>query len=400
MNLRPYQQQALDKMLWSMSLEGNDICVVPTAGGKSLIIASLANSLNRNILILQPTKEILEQNYEKMLEYVPKEEIGIYSASMNSRDVKKYTFATIGSIYKVPELFQGFGVVIVDECNEIPIKNLSGMYGSFFKGIGKVKIFGFTATPYRLDATYEWNNGELTAGVGIKLINRMKPFFWSRIIFNLSVAELLEQKYLCPPTYIDKSVVTQADLPINASRSDYDLFGVEVVLEKKKSQILQAIEYSKTIAKSILVFCVSVKQAQDLQAITPDSAVVTAKTDKQTREQIIKDFRGGKIKVVFNCSVMTRGFDYPALECVILARPTQSLGLYVQMVGRVLRISEGKKTGYVIDLTNTVRKLGRVETIKIDKIENKWDIVSETGAWHNKQLYKYVIPTKKTNDLF
>jgi DNA repair protein RadD len=81
MILRPYQQDALDKMLWSIKLEGNDICVLPTGAGKSVVIAKLAQKLNQPILILQPSKEILEQNYKKLLHYVESKEVGIFSAS-------------------------------------------------------------------------------------------------------------------------------------------------------------------------------------------------------------------------------------------------------------------------------------------------------------------------------
>jgi superfamily II DNA or RNA helicase len=81
--------------------------------------------------------------------------------------------------------------------------------------------------------------------------------------------------------------------------------------------------------------------------------------------------------------------------CVIPTGAGKSLALYYQILGRGVRIAEGKTTCYVIDLTNTVAKLGRIETIKLDKVDNgKWDIITETGKWHNRSLYKYEIPTQ------
>ena len=106
--LRPYQSQAVSKLLWSRKLEGADLCVLPTGSGKSVIIAELARQMNQRVLILQPTREILEQNYEKLAHYIESVQIGIYSASMNRKDLGFYTFATIQSIYKKPELFKHF----------------------------------------------------------------------------------------------------------------------------------------------------------------------------------------------------------------------------------------------------------------------------------------------------
>lgn len=95
MILRPYQQQAINKILWAKALEGNDLCVLPTGAGKSVVIANLAKELNEPILILQPSKEILEQNLDKLLKYVDYKEIGVYSASMGEKTLNYYTLSLI-----------------------------------------------------------------------------------------------------------------------------------------------------------------------------------------------------------------------------------------------------------------------------------------------------------------
>jgi DNA repair protein RadD len=383
-------------MLWSIKLDGNDICVLPTGAGKSVVIAKLAEQLDRPLLILQPSKEILDQNYKKLLQFVSKEDIGIFSASFQRNEIRKYTFATIQSIYKKPELFTDFGVVIIDECHLVNPKNLDGMFTSFLKAIGNPKVFGFTATPYRMETTYKWVGETLVAGVGLKLICRMKPFFWSRIIFNIQNQDLIEQGYLCPLTYLDKSLFTHAELPTNKSGSDFDLEKVEKRMYLKKDEMIEIINSCQERFESCLVFCTSINQAEMLNENTKNSFVVTGSTPPKVRDQIIDDFKTGKIHTVFNVGVLTTGFDFPELYCIVLLRPTQSLALYYQMLGRGVRISPGKKTCHVVDLTSTVRKLGRVESIRLDKVDNgKWDIVTETGQWHNKTLYEYELPPKK-----
>ena len=217
-NLRPYQQECINKIKWALNIDlsGNSLCVLPTAAGKSIILSKLAYQLNQSILIIQPTREILEQNFEKLSSYIPTEDIGIYSASLNSKIIKKYTLATIGSIYRKPEHFAHFKFIIIDECHLVSLKNLSGMFMTFIEKINKIrieknqqliKIIGFTATPYRLCLSYKWENGELTAYSTVKLINRMKGFFWKRLLFNISTQELIDQGFLCPMEYIDRSLV-------------------------------------------------------------------------------------------------------------------------------------------------------------------------------------------------
>lgn len=387
--LRPYQRQAIDKILWAQKLEGNDLCVLPTGAGKSIVIAYLAKELNQDILILQPSKEILEQNYKKLCNYVDADEIGIYSASMDEKTINRYTFATIQSIYKKPELFKHFKMVIIDECHGVNPKNLQGMFTKFLKEIGNPKVVGFTATPYRMFMVYEFFGGMLYGRAGIKLINRLKERFWSRIIFNVNNGELLEQGYLAPLEYIDKSIITHEEIPWNASQSDFDLVRFEAKISVREQEIVDTVNYGLSIAKSVLVFCSSVRQAHRLAEFIPGAAAVDGKTDKKERERIIEGFKSRDIKVVFNVGVLTTGFDHPSLDCIILIRPTKSIALYYQMLGRGVRLSPGKTSCKVIDLTSTVRNIGRVETIKVERQETGWELISEAGSWHGKQLYSF-----------
>lgn len=391
--LRQYQKDCVEKIMWDLSNEGNSLCVVPTGGGKSIIIAESVRALNQHVLILQPSKEILEQNYEKLLRYVDDKDIGIYSASMNEKEVGRFTFATIQSIYKTPEKFAHFKLVFVDEAHMVNPKDLSGMYSKFLKDIGNPKVIGFSATPYRMDTMY-LNYGENNATVvtTIKLINRMKGFFWGRILYNLSMQELIDWGFLCAPLYLDASVIEQHEVPLNKSRSEFDLDVFEKLMESRTVRIQKAIAYGLQHSKSVLVFCSSVNQATKLHEQTEGSAVVSAKTPAKLRDQIIKDFKSHKIKIVFNVGVLTTGFDHPSLDCIILMRPTRSIMLYVQMVGRGVRIAEGKTACKVIDLTSTVKNMGRVETIRLYKEPGaKWELVSETGSWHAKELYRFDI---------
>lgn len=395
--LRPYQKEAIEKILWSQQLEGGDLCVLPTGAGKSIVIADLAKRLNQPILIIQPSKEILEQNYLKLCKYVQKHDIGIYSASMEQKVIRYFTFATIQSIYKKPADFQHFKIVLIDECHNVNPKNLDGMFTKFLREIGNPKVVGFTATPYRLGLTYamkydpKYRRSFLNGITSTKLINRMKERFWHRIIYNINNGELLQQGYLSPLEYIDRTIIDQTQIPINKSGSDFDLEGYEKKISDRENEILSALTYAKKNAKHVLVFCSSIRQAERLQTLTPGSTVVTSKTHKTERDEIVENFKLGITQIVFNVGVLTTGFDHPTLDCIVLIRPTRSIGLYYQMLGRGVRLAPGKKSCKIIDLTSTVRHIGRIETIKLEKIDNKWELISERGSWHNRQLYSFTV---------
>jgi len=392
--LRPYQEEAVKKLMWAQQFPEADVCVLPTGAGKSLVIAELTHRLRQDVLILQPTKEILEQNLEKMLNYIDRDEVGIYSASMNEKTVRAITFATIQSIYKKPEEFTHFGQVIIDECHLVNPKNLDGMFTTFLQAIGSPKVVGFTATPYRQDMMYErTEDGSLYAHTTTKLINRIKQRFWHRIVFNINNADLVQAGFLVPLKYIDKSVIQHKDIPTNISKSDFDLDAFERKIADKQDEILEAVYFGQELGKSVLVFCSSVHQASQLCDLVPNSAVVTSKTKAKDRARIIKEFRSGVIQTVFNVGVLTVGFDHPTLDCIVLLRPTRSIGLYYQMLGRGVRKADGKTHCKVIDMTGTVKALGRIESIKMVKRE-KWELESEMGTWHNTPMYSFKITSE------
>lgn len=402
--LRPYQRDCLDKIKWDIenNLEGGSLCVLPTGSGKSIIIAKLAEELNQDILILQPSKEILEQNVSKLAQYVPQEEVGIYSASMGEKTIKKYTFATIQSIYKKVEEFVHFKTILIDECHLVNVKRMSSMYSSFIKAVGNPKIIGFTASPYRIMTGYRKENYEnggyqIIATPMLKLVNRVQLRFWQRIIYNINNHELVERGYLVPLRYLDSSLLDHKDIPLNKSGTEFDLEKFEKKIEDRKYSILEGVREALREHKSVLVFCSSVRQAETLaddlciKMGNPHIAkAVSSGTKAKDREEIVSSFKNGSLCVVFNVGVLTTGFDHPALSCIVLARPTRSLALYYQMLGRGVRKAEGKTHCTVIDFTSTVKNMGRVESIRLVK-EKLWEVITDSGYWHGRALFSYQV---------
>lgn len=397
-NLRPYQIDAVRAAVTGLRVEVDPFIIqAATGAGKSLIIASVCKEINLPILILQPNKEILEQNYQKLVKYDPMIDAGIYSASKGRKEIRKFTFATIGSIYRKPELFKHFQYVLIDECHGVDPKNSSGMLTTFLKAINAKHVCGLTATPYRIDQKWtrdKW--GGLTSTASLKMINRIsrKPFF-KKIVYKIETAELIEQGYLSPIDYFSESIDLSA-MNINSTGADFKIDAkFEKFAKSRVDRIVDAIEYSEKTNGRTLVFCQTIAQATKvLGRIDAKIALVTGETPLDTRDRVVDDFKKGRIKHLLNVGVFTTGFDVPELDCIVMARPTFSLALYYQIIGRGVRLDPDKpdKILKVYDLVGVVKRLGRVETIKVIKGENGRDEVwSERGRMDDKELYKFVV---------
>lgn len=404
MKLRPYQEEVIKKIMWAKDLPGNDVVCVAQGGGKSLIIAETAHRLGKPVLVVCPNKEILEQNVSKMEKYLDRSEIGVYSASMNEKTIRTVTFGTVQSMYKNPDKFRGFDIAIYDECDLHNPKNLDGMSNKLFKEAGIKKVFGFTGTPFRQEVYYErwgsqqWQVKSITT---TKMIVRMQPFFWNRMLTVVNTAELLEQGYLTPIEYHDVSLVDHGDIKQNKSKSDFDMDAFDKMLENKYGVIADKIK--ELPHKGKLVFCATITQANDLQQLIPNSVVVTSETTKKVRSKAVADLKSGAIDTVLNVGIFTVGFDYPELECIVLLRPTRSLRLHCQILGRVSRIAEGKDKGHVYDFVSNVKNMGQLADIRIVKVydervrKDAWNVVGGMypKGFHMAPLYSYKLPKKK-----
>lgn len=408
-NLRDYQIGAVDKAVDGLTRKKKPFIIqAATGAGKSLIIAGICHKLNDNVLILQPSKEILEQNFAKLVSYDPLINAGIYSASKGRKEIARFTFATIGSIYKKPELFKHFKYVLIDECHGVNPKNLSGMLTSFLKAIECEHVCGLTATPYRTDVLWtREKNGDLTSTASLKLVNRISktPFFKS-IDFKIETAELQEMGYLAPVDYF-KDPADWSGLVVNSTGADFTADSAERWARKRVDRIMQAIEYSHTKNKRTLIFCGTIKQAEEAKERLADeygitAELVTGTTPLKERERLIAGFKNGDFKHMLNVGVFTTGFDVPILDCIVLAKPTMSLALYYQMVGRGIRIDpdDPNKRLQVYDLCGIVERLGRVETIRVRTEAGGFrdEVWSEAGRMDNYPLYSFTVTPKEKKE--
>jgi len=369
--LRTYQDEATQRSIefFQSSAKHRPMVIIPTAGGKSIIIACAVKALSGKVLILQPSVELLKQNYAKyeaVIKAHPElESASLYSASVGIKEQGRVTFATIGSIYKTPDLFHDVEHVLIDECHFVPPERGS-MYMKFLNALPDAKVLGLTATPFRLKTYTDPFTGQKFSK--INLLNRERPSFFNKFIHITQIKELYELGYLCPIKYIEMQF-DGSFLQVNSTGAEYTDRSLKEAMErneviKRIPGILdQAFKKGRT---SCLVFVRAVEEARELAEITPYSAYVHAETDKKERARIIDAFKNGGIKTIFNVGILTTGFDYPDLDTVILARPTMSLALYVQMIGRGIRIAEGKDHVSVLDMCGNLERFGKIEDLIIE----------------------------------
>lgn len=399
--LRDYQKASSNEAVRRLRTDDGKpfILVLATGAGKSLVIADICHQLDAPTLILQPSKEILEQNYAKLKSYGV-EDVSMYSASAGEKKISKYTYATIQSIYKKPELFKDFKYVILDECHGLNPKNKNGMLTTFLDAIGCRNVCGLTATPYRLSQKYFWENGNQYYTSHLKMLNRIHPFFFKSIVYKVETADLIERGYLAPILYRADKEVDMLNLRVNSTGADFDSASLEEFWNdarlEKMARIIQRIDQH---CQRNLIFCSSLRQANRCRELLSRmeivAEVIDGKTPMKERTRLVEAYKRGEYKHLINVGVFTTGFDVPELDCVVIARPTMSLALYYQMVGRGVRLDPARpdKKLRVYDLAGVVAKLGRVETIRVVKEDNGWKdmVVSEAGVMTEVPLFKFLV---------
>jgi DNA repair protein RadD len=370
--LRPYQQQAVDKGIefFKGKSKKNVVEILPTGSGKSLVIANIAKELEGKLIIFQPSKELLEQNFSKYVSYGEFAEI--YSASAGRKKISHVTFATIGSVVNKPELFSEFQYCIVDECHLVSPEE-GTMYKKFFDSL-KLKVLGLTATPIRMKR-YNFP----VPHAKICMLDRMRPKFFNEYIHITQISEMKENKWFADIDYFSFDF-DESKLMINSTGGDYTERSISVSL--MQNSVLQKITSlfhdicNKGVIKHILIFVESIESATELQKLigNHNCGLVTGTTNKTERANTLKLFKEGILKAVVNVGVLTTGFDFPELDCIIGSRPTMSLGLYYQIIGRCVRPHPNKVKSYVFDFVGNFKRFGKVDDLIIEKKDNLWCI--------------------------
>lgn len=367
--LRDYQAESVEKTFefWAKHPGEDDIPLLwlPTAAGKSIICAGIVERAFRTwpehhprSLVIVPSKELAEQNGEKLAMVLPDEiKLGYYSASIGKRQPNADVIvSTIGSIAKKAHLLGNIKQVLIDEAH-LTNPDGAGMYRTFLRDLARYcrfRVAGMTATPFR--------------GNGIWLTDGKDPLF-TGIAHEVPMKMLIERGYLSPLVRPADVLQTIDTTGIRTTSGDYN---VAQLAERVDAYLAGVAADSVRLAadrKKWIAFTPDVATAHKLAglltAMGAPAEVVTGDTPKAEREATIHQFRNGNsIRCLVTVLALAVGFDVPEVDCVIWARPTRSPVLYVQGAGRGMRIAPGKTDCLWLDFTDTTERLGPIDEIR------------------------------------
>lgn len=338
MDLRPYQKDAIKAATLSFLIKKNNLLVLPTGSGKTVVFSLIAKEMGLKTLVVSHTREIVDQ-------------ISITSKKLNIPHIKSISIQSCSHAKTIEKLKkEGFDLLVIDECHRSHAKS----YKKLIDNLGHKNLLGVTATPFRTDK------------------KNLKEIYGDAI-FNMSLIQMIEEGFLCD--YEGYRVETKVSLNVlRKQRGDFSDRQLSSVINVSNRNKIIVNEYKNLSSnEKSLCFCADVKHAMDLReefvsnGITCEcihGAVPVAK-----RRQILKDFKEDKIQVVTNCQVLTEGFDEPSIKCLIMARPTCSKVLYMQMIGRGSRLFPGKKICKVIEFTDNNFDVCFLEDLLEKKVE-------------------------------
>jgi len=342
--LRPYQQEALDAILESQNKGiSKQLVVLPTGSGKTILFSHLP-LIKKDVLpmlVLAHREELLYQAKNKIQYMNPNLTVGIEQAEKTAgkTDVVVASVATLGRnntprILEYPKDY--FKSIVIDEAHHAA----AATYRRIVDYFDSPFLLGVTATPQRSDNT--------------RLID-----VFQEIVYYKSIQDLIEDGYLCP--LIGYRVKTTSDISeVEIQNGEYNHAQLENCInnDERNNSIVAAYNHLAPSTKAI-VFAAGVSHARDLAASFGKNGtsvrVIVGTTDSEERSQILADFALGKVKVIVNVGVLTEGFDEPSIETIIIAKPTRSTLLYTQIVGRGTRIHDGKPHCMIIDIADTTK---------------------------------------------
>jgi superfamily II DNA or RNA helicase len=321
--------------------------VMPTGSGKTIMFSALARDFleihGERVLVLVHRDELADQAIAKIRATAPTLTVGKVKAADNevSADVVVASVQTISRDNRLRQLVDAhldparprFGLIITDECHHAA----AASYGKIYDAFPYVKQAGFTATMARGD------------GVGLGDV-------WEKVVYQRSVLEMVADGYLTDVR--GRSIDLEGlDLSqVKMSGKDYSAASLgDAMMSADGPRLIARVMHEHARDRRSVVFTPTVAMAhataKELDAVGIPAGVVSGETPREERQRIYNAAAAGKLRALVNCMVLTEGFDLPALDCCVIARPTKSAPLFVQMAGRVLRPWPGKTEALVIDIT-------------------------------------------------
>lgn len=361
MTLRPYQQHAHDAA-WQHIKGSLDPCLIEaaTGAGKSHLIAALADTIHKatdkRVLCLAPSAELVTQNREKFLATGAR--ASMFSASAGGKELRNpVVFGSPLTVKnRISRFKDGYAAVIVDEAHGLT-PTLKSIIDAMRAGNPNLRVIGTTATPYRMGTGYifrMWPDGRVNDD------NTTRDPYFMNLVDRITAPELIDMGFLTPPMIGTPGAdgYDTGGMQVNA-RGQFDKADVDRAYHGKgrlTSDIVADVVAQCWNRRGVMFFAATIQHAHEvMESLPPElSAIVTGGTPKRERDSILARFKAQRIKYLVNVAVLTTGFDAPHVDCIAILRKTESAGLWSQIMGRGLRLDEGKTDCLVLDYTTNI----------------------------------------------
>ena len=351
---RDYQREAIDRVMgdWAHG-HRSLLLVLPTGAGKTVVSADIVRRVvqqtSQRAVFLAHRSELLTQSKDKIHLVAPQMTVGLVQAATDElqRQVTVASVQTVTNEARLQRLLQAgpYSLLVVDEAHHAASPSWVRVIQAMRNQNPDMRVLGLTATPGRSD--------------GLTLDS-----LFEKISYTKSVLELIEEKWLVYPRAfrvnldIDLDVVGSGGSGENKDLKDGDL--AKLMVQKPVLDAVLGAYQQYGQGRTMIGFSVTVEHARLLAetftAAGIKSDYVTGDTSHEQRQKLYADFRSGAMRVIWSCGVLTEGFDEPSAGGVLLARPTLSQALFIQMVGRGLRLFPLKNDCVVIDCAGNTRK--------------------------------------------
>lgn len=343
---RPYQNEAIEAVFYAWDRGWcRPAVVLPTGAGKTVTFAHLIKKYREHnearVVVLVHRDELAKQAREKILAVVPDLDVGIVKAEQNDSEADVIV-ASVQTLFNPDRRGQlrGVGMVVVDECHHYAAPAYREVLEELGLFDGSVLGVGFTATMNRSD----------TYGLGD---------IWQEVVYEKDILWGIVNGFLVD---VRAESVTVDDLnlaEIARNRGDYQEGKLgEALVNSGAPDVVARAYKEKAGERQGIVFCPTVACAraftQAFNASGINSALITGETPIEARQSDYTLYRAGLIQVLISVMALTEGFDMPQAEVAVVARPSQSASLRIQMIGRVLRPFPGKDEALVLDVVGAL----------------------------------------------
>ncbi|GGC86592.1 DEAD/DEAH box helicase [Vreelandella lutescens] len=352
-SLRPYQKEAVKRVVGHFRATSDPgVVVLPTGSGKSLVIAELARLARGRVLVLAHVRELVEQNHAKYQAYGL--EADIFSAGLKRKEAsRQVVFGSVQSVVRNLEQFNdaSFTLLVIDECHRVSLEEDSS-YRQVIEHLQRqnpqLKILGLTATPFRLGQGFIYHRHHHG------MVRGSEESFFADCVFEQPLRLMVKQGFLAAPKRLDMAIEGYDFSALAPSSSglfrEEELNRVVAGSRATPGIIAQVVEYAAD-RQGVMIFAATVAHAEEIMGYLPteQAALITGATASAERTALIDAFKARQLKYLVNVAVLTTGFDAPHVDLIAILRPTESVSLYQQMVGRGLRLSPGKKECLILD---------------------------------------------------